>query len=449
MDHNSEHKIVEIEKGISFGASSGTIIEITKKDIEPDALSSKKTANMPWAIWGKNNNYPQDLIDENMQDTTSASALDFKIKAHYGKGLYFYKEALNERGEIVETPILFRDLHPEIKEFFIINDIANQQKGIVRDYEWFTFYYVQYVLNSSFTKIVRMKWQRTKDVRMGKRDVTNGEISKFYLSALWPTPAKDEYKELDAFNPLNPLNPAVPNGLYRHQFASNDKDYYPTAPWQSNKRWLSVSRKIAQWINANIDNSVNIKYHVEIPEKYFLDLYPEKNYATKAECLEARKAAEENLKKAIDLCLAGADNPQKIFYTKFAIDQNGVVLPGWKITVLPNDIKDQAWLNADATAASRITSAHSTDPTLSGLRTGNSLQVGSGSDMREKFNFYMQLHTTIAREITLEWFNIVSRVNGWPEDIKLGYRNVMLDTLNNAKSGYQVQNEQSPTTNAA
>jgi hypothetical protein len=448
MTEEKDHRVVEIEKGISFGAASGAVFEITKRDIEPDSLSSKKVSGMPWAIWGKNNNYPQDTLDENMQDTTSASALDFKIKAHYGKGIFFYEESINEKNEIVQKPILIKDLPPEMKEFWINNDIPNQQKGIVKDYEWWNFYYMQYVPNAAFNKIIRVKWIRTKDVRMGKRDVITNEIPKYYLSALWPTPQKDQYKELPAFNPAHPFNENVPNGIYRHAFVSNDKDYYPTPTWQSNKRWLAVSRKIARWIDANIDNSVNIKYHVEIPEKYFIDLYPDKHYDSRGECMSARKTAEEQLKRDIDLCLAGADNPSKIFYTKFAVDSNGQVMPGWKITPLENKINDTAWLSADATAASRITSGHSTDPTLSGLRTGNSLQVGSGSDMREKFNFYMQLHTTIAREITLDWFSIVSRINGWPENIKLGYRDVLLDTLNNAKAGFKVQNEEAPTANS-
>jgi hypothetical protein len=445
MSDAQDYRIIEIEKGVSFGAASGSVIEITKKDIEPDALSARKASGMPWAIWGKNNNYPQETIDENSQDTTSAGALEFKIKAHYGKGLFFYEEYINERDEVAIRPILTKDLPQEIKDFWILNDIPSQQKGVVKDYEWWNFYYIQYILDGNFSKIRRIKWHRTKDIRISKRDVITGEIPKYYLSALWPVPAKEQYREIPSFNPLDPLKETVPNGLYRHMFVSNDKDYYPTASWQSNKRWLAVSRKIAQWINANIDNSVNIKYHIEIPEKYFTDLYPEKNYESRNECLTARKEAEEALKRDLDKCLAGADNASKIFYTKFAVDVNGVIQPGWKITELKNDIKDSAWLNADSTAASRITSGHSTDPTLSGLRTGNTLQVGSGSDMREKFNAYVQLHTTIPREITLEWFYIVSRVNKWPENIKLGYRDLMLDTLNNAKEGFQVQNEPSPT----
>jgi hypothetical protein len=441
--------ITEIQKGISFGMASGAIIEITKRDIEPDALSKQQTSAVPWAIWGKDNNYPQRVIDENMQDTTSASALDFKTKAHYGKGLYIYQESVTPDGVEKKTPRLLKDCPADMQEFFWRNNIASFQLGLVQDYEWWNFLYVQYIINASCTKILGVKWQRTKDVRSGKRNVVSGEVPSYYLSALWPKPMESHYIELPAFIPWNELSETVPNGLYKHQLPSIDKDYYPTAKWQSNHRWLSVSRKISQWINANIDNSVNIKYHVEIPEQYFIDLYPEKNYESQTACTAARVQAEKSLKEEIDKCLAGAENAQKIFYTKFAVDANGEPRPGWKINVLPNEIKDAAWLSADATAASRILSAHGVDPTLSGLRTGNSLQVGSGSDMREKFNFYLQLHTTIGRQVTTEWFDFVSRVNGWPPDIKIGFRDVYLDTLNNAKTGVQVQNEPSPTSAAA
>jgi len=444
---HTEQSIIEIEKGISFGMASGAIIEVTKEVIEPDAVSKRQASAMPWAIWGKDNDYPQRIIDQNMQDTTSAGALDFKTKAHYGKGVYFYREDV-VKGKEVKHPLRIKDLIPEMQQFYYKNDLQNFSQGIIQDFEWWNAYHTQYILNASYNKIVRIKWQRTKDIRSAKRNVLTGEVGGYYLSAAWPKPAKDEYVFVPAFDMENPLNPDVPNGIYKHQLLSVDKDYYPTPKWQSNLRWLRVSVKVAQWIDSNIDNSVNLKYHVEIPEKYFIDLFPEKRYDSKEACIRARREAEENLKSEIDRCLAGASNAQKIFYTKFAVDATGQILPGWKINELKNDIKDGAWLSADATAASRITSAHGVDPTLSGLRTGNSLQVGSGSDMREKFNFYMQLHTAIPRQTTLEWFDVVKRVNGWPDDIMIGYRDVMLDTLDNAKSGFQVENEESPTSNS-
>jgi len=438
-----DQRVVEIEKGYSFGMASGTIIEITKKEIEPDAMPRAKSAVLDYAIWGKNNNKPQEIIDTTKQETTSLGALRFKILAHFGKGLYFYRESIQGDKEI-KTPMMIKELPVEMQEFYYTNDLNTFQFMNVMNYEWFEFFPVQYICNASYNKIKWVRAHRTKDLRIGKRDKLRGEVPNFFLSALWPKPIQSEYATVPAFDRNYPFE--VANGIYKHETADISNDYYPTASWLSALRWMEVAMKIPRWINANIDNSINIKYHVEIPEQYFIDLYPEKNYASKDLCLAARKAAEAELKSEIDKCLAGADNAQKIFYTKFAVDpMTNQVRPGWKINVLPNDMKDGAWLNADATAAARISSAHNVDASLTALVTGSNLNVGSGSDSREKFNIHMQMKTVLPRQKTLEWYDIVQRANRWPEDIKLGYRDITLETLNTAKQGYQVAHEPSPT----
>jgi hypothetical protein len=442
--HNPDSTVVEIDKKVSFGYASGSIIEITKKETEPDAMAGASVSAVPYAIWGKDNDRPQQIIDQNMQETTSAGALDFKIKAHFGRGLYFYKESISGAGKEIKTPMMIRELPAEMQEFYYNNDIQHFQHNLVANYEWFTFFPVQYICNASFNKIKWIKAHRTKDVRIGKRNVRTGEVPNYYLSAIWPKPKSEEYATVPAFDRHNPFE--VANGIYKHECPSVDKDYYPTAYWQSNLHWMRVAMKIPKWIGANIDNSVNIKYHVEIPEQYFIDLYPEKNFDSKALCLAARMKAEVDIKQEIDKCLAGAENAQKIFYTKFAVDPvTNQVRPGWKITVIENKIMDQAWLNADATAAARISSAHSVNPSLTSLVTGSNLNVGSGSDTREKFNVHMQLHTVLPRQKTLEWYDIVQRANRWPEDIKLGYRDLILDTIDNTPSGTLVEHKPNPT----
>lgn len=444
MELKDKH-VIDIEKGISFGASSGAIMEVTKAATEPDAVKKKETGNKPWAVWGKNNNFPQDLIDENKQDVASTGALRFKINAHYGKGLYFYKEQLNKSGQKEKIPMLWADIPAEIKEFWWRNDLPNLFKAVINDYEWFNHYNVQYIPNLGKNKIYQIKHQRAANVRKEKRDPVTGDILQYYLSAKWPNPDENQYATVPAFDRLNPF--AQPNGIYQHSLLSVDRDYYPDALWHSNLKWLKIANKIATWIESNIDNSANIKYHVEIPEQYFIDLYPEQRYDSKDECYAARKKAEEELKTKIDECLTGAKNASKIFYTKFAVDHEGKPVPGWKINELKNDIKDSAWLNGFSTAAAAIVTAHGVPPSLTNLVMSNNLNVGSGSDTREKFNFYMQLHTVIPREITLEPWEFVKRFNKWPEDIHLGYENIILQTLNENKSGYLEQTEASPTSN--
>jgi hypothetical protein len=435
--------IKEIESGISFGARSGTIFTITKREAEPDSVLVNTIAGKPWALWGSDNNYAQRLIDENMSQETSAGALLFKVFAHWGKGLFFHEKDVDADGNEKIKMIKFSKLPQEIKTFFKVNDLNNFTQANALDFEWFNFYYTQYIPSKLGNKIVGVNHIRTKDVRLHKRDPITGEIPTAFLSGLWPIPRTDQIVEIPMFDKKDPLKES--NAIAKHQLVSIDRDYYPTSYWQSNYSWLRTAKKIPVWINSNIDNAASIKYHVEIPEQYFVDLYPESNYKSLDECLAARKEAEIKVKNEIDECLTGAENASKIFYTKFAVDANGAPIPGWKINELKNDLKESAWINAYNTAAAAICTAHGVDPGLSGLRSAGALNVGSGSDTREKFNLYTQMKTPIPRQTTMEWWENVKEINGWDEDIHLGYRDIYLDTIDKTKTGVQTQNEQSPT----
>jgi len=441
----NNHQIVEIEKGVSFGKKSGSVIEITKQTIEPDTTPGLINATGKFARWGSDNNRPQRVIDENMQDGTSAGALRFKIMAHIGAGLYFYRQKF-ENGKIFIEPLpdeeVYR-LYPEIEEFDWVNDIENFQQSIVSDFEWHSFFHVQYIPNIAGNKILNVKWQRAKDVRCELRNPNTGEIDNYLLSGEWPQENSSKIAKIPSFKRLDPFK--VPNGIHMHRLPSVDKDYYPTPYWQSNLQWLEVAKKIPQWISANIDNSINIKYHIQIPEKYFQDLYPDSRYDSQEAAMAARKTAEEEIKTNIDTMLAGATNASKTFYTKFAMDENGQILPGWSITELKNELKDAAWLNAYGTAAAAIATAHGVPPSLQGLILSNGLGTGSASDTREQFNFYLQLNTIIPRQTTLEPWNFVKRFNKWPKDLHRGYKNIVLQTLDENKSGYAMQNEPNQT----
>ncbi len=434
-------QIEQITNGISFGKRSGSIIEIKKAAVEPDTIYPQASTTSRWARWGTDNNRPQQIIDENMEDGGSAGALRFKIQAHYGAGIQFYKRRTENDKEII-IPIRDEDLPDEMQDFFWNIDLENLQQGVVSDFEWWSFYYVQYIFSKS-DKIIDVKWQRAKDVRSELRNKKTGNIDNYGLSGLWPYESEATTAVVPALDRSNPTS--KPNAIYMHKLASIDKDYYPTPYWQSNLRWLAVAKKIPVWINSNIDNSVNIKYHIEIPQQYFLSLYPIEMFDNEQERMKAMTEAEEKLKDQIDIMLSGKENVSKIFYTKFATDENGEIIPGWKITELSNEVKDGAWLNAYGTAAAAIATAHGVPPSLQGLILSNGLGTGSGSDVREQFNFYLQLNTIIPRQTTQEWYNFVKRVNGWPKDIHMGQRNIILQSLNENRSGFATSNEAAPT----
>jgi len=436
-----KYSIEELNKGIHFGKKSSTVMEVTKSAIEPDTQMGLASSVYPWANWGADNNYPQQIVDENTQDTTSAGALSFKVKAHYGLGLRLFKKRVEKDKEIIE-PVLIEQ-YPEIDDFFYENDIENLQEELITDFEWFNQIYTQLIPNKAKTKIVQLSRKMAVKTRLAKRDPKTGRINNIYYSGEWPNPVTGNYATVPVFDKRDPFRHS--NAVFIHRQPSVDKDYYPTPSWYSNLRWLSVAKKVPTWINSNISNSINLKYHIEIPEAYFLALYPRENYDSDEIWRKTLVKAETELKQKMDDFLAGEQNAMKTFYSKFAVDDQGNPLPGWKITPLTNDLKDQAWLQAYGTAAAAIATAHSVPPDLTGLILTNSLSGGSGSNVREQFNHYVQMHTIIPRQTTLEWWPIVKRANKWPRELHLGYKNIILQTVDNAKGGFQAENENNST----
>ncbi len=445
--------VERIKNGIYFGSASSAVIETTKEKVEPDDVIDFSAK--PYSRWGVDNRYPQDVVDQNMQDSTSAGALRFKRNAHYGAGIYFYFKEKSESGKPQKEVVVdLEDLPAEVQDFIFLNDIENFSQGLATDFEWWNMCHVGYMPNKLQTRIIGVKWHKAIHMRAELKNQKTGQIDHFYLSGDWhktSEPPEDKIKKIRAFDKMNPFRSY---GVYRHQLVSVDKEYYISPEWHAIMKWLGVVRKIPDWINANIDNSINIKYHIEIPEAYFLALYPREQYESDEKWKAELKTKEKELYDNIDRMLAGAKNASKTFYTKIAVDAEGKPLPGWKFNELGNNMQDEAWLKAYGTGAAAVCTGHGVPPSLAGLILSSGLGTGSASDVREQFNYYLQLNTVQPRQTTTEWWNFVSRFNRWQEEfratfgreIRLGYRNIVLQSVDQNKSGYAQQNEPTPTT---
>lgn len=431
-----------IVQGFAVSELTGTIYETTKREVEPDAGNETKFGSSnPWARWGTDNNYPQRLIDAVMADP-HATLLERRRAMHWGRGLMFFERSVDAKGNEQISIVPDDQVDQEIQDFFFENDMPNFFQGIIADFEWWNNFCVQYITNHT-GKILEVVWQRRKDVRAQLRNRLTGKIDNYYLSGNWPDPQQGEYSVIPAFDPRK----GTTSGIYVHRLVSIDKDYYIQPGWHGINKPLHVASKIWRWILANIDNSINFKYHIEIPLDYFLQKCPVEAYKTDQERMEAIQKLEAATYKKIDDYLSGEKNVHKAFYTKIAVDEAGKALPGWKINVIENKIQDEAWLRAYGMASMAIVSGNGLNPSIAGITLPNGLGSGSASDLREQFNFQMQVMISQGRQTTLEPWEIIKRRNGWRKELHLGYRDVILQTLDQNKSGFAKQNEQSPTSN--
>lgn len=425
--------------GFHVSSTTGTIYETSKAEVEPDASTRTNYSGKLWARWGSDNNYPQRLIDAVMADP-HASLLERRRAMHWGRGLMFYHKHVDEKGNERIELVQEEKVPTEIQDFFWMNDMPNFFQGIIGDFEWWHSFCVQYITNSS-GKVLEVTWQRRKDVRAELRDKATGRINNYYLSGIWPDPQPGEYAVIPVFD----IRKGTQSGIYDHRLMSIDKDYYPQPAWHGITRPLHIAGKIWRWILANIDNSINIKYHVKIPLDYFLQKCPVEAYKTDAERLKAIADMEEATYKKIDQYLSGEKNVHKAFYSKVAVDEKGSTLPGWEIIVIDNKIQDEAWLRAYGMASMAMVSGIGLNPSVAGITLPNGLGSGSASDLREQFNFQMQVMISQGRQTTLEPWEIIKRRNGWPKDLHLGYRDVILQSVDQNKSGFTKQNEDAPT----
>jgi hypothetical protein len=434
----------ELGSGLYLGTGSHAVIETVRSKTEPDTIYI--TSGKPYVRWGQDNNYPQTVLDEVSQEVSAANCLLFKADAHYGKGPVFFTPETDEGGKEKIKIIQRHDLPPAIQDFLYDSDYENFVQGIIEDYTWWDFFYVGYQTNKPGTRILHIDWKRAKDVRPAKRDPKTGVLPAFHLSHNFPNPQEGEVAPVPAFDKRDPFRYGY--SIYQHKRVSNDRDYFPIPKWHSIMSWLSVAKRIPDWIRSNIDNSMNVKWHIKVPYAYVKKQVGRPDLQDSDE--EYKKLFADKAKdifQAIDDSLTGKENVAKRFHEIIYHDDEMKQYPGWELIPLKADINDQAWLKAYDTAMAAIVSGSSTPPGLANVTSASGLGAGSGSNIREEFNFYLQLRTEIPRQTTLEPFEIVKRVNKWPREIYCGYRNVLLNTIDQGKNGFQTQGEQNPTTN--
>lgn len=444
----------EINRASARSIAGPKQFDITRKGQEPDAAPYRPSAkNKKYAVWGKDNRYPADVVDANISDTTSSACLKFKISAHYGKGLFIYKNEVTPDGKESKVPLSLNDpKYKEIKEFFLLNDVENIQQAIITDFEWWNWYVVEFIpgSNEGKKKIAQVNRIPVVNSRLEIQDADTGKINNIYVSGEFggkidpnnakPIPIMTRRDSYDEKFELKSKRAFIARQI------SVDRQYYPFPAWQSNNKFLNLSLEISDWILSNINNSMNIKYHVKYPKSYFENLHPGAAYKTEEERISAIKTEKSTLFTSLDEVLSGTSNAGKYFQS--AVDVNPMKPDmgiGFEIIPIKNETNHDAYLPAFDTSAAAIANAHNAPLDLVGISLSKGMG-GSGSNIRESFNFYMQLHTEIPRQTTLEWLYVAKKIQGWPEEVEFGYRNIVFQSVNENKSGYAVENEANPTT---
>ncbi len=401
------------------------------------------------ASWGKNNDYPQQVIKEVNKNGTATSAIRFLRKAHYGNGLVLMRNDVSDSGKKDPKVVPISEL-ADINEFFRKSQMKRFWKETIIDLEWFSIAFPEYILSNNYATINRVKRQKAAWCRFEMMDETSGLVENVYISEKFgkgssvdvtsefveKIPLIDSYWSADEVRQYCQIN-KITKFIRPIFYPLLDEAYYPESEWHAilKSGWLDVANSVPALKKALFNNQMTIKFLIEIDEQYYKNIYAEE---------WSKKKVEERIKIRTDLVdsindgLVGNDKAGKSIQSMMYTDSTGKQVSAIKITAIDDKLKDGIYLPEAAAANSEILVATGVDAPLIGGAgiPGGSLGAGSGSDKREAFLIHQALCKT-NRETTLEIFEFIQDYNGWDNTIIPGFENTILTTLDKNPTGMQ------------
>lgn len=407
----------------------------TPRDKDDEAGSSEM------ALWGDDNDFPQKVIADVRKDTELGPLVRKNAKLLCSGGVVWGVRDWDDDGNEILTAAP-KAQNQKIAEFMDRSRIASRYlPECSQDLFFFWNAFAEFSLNGKSTEIMQLSTQAAENCRFKKMN-SKGQIDLCYINANFPDAKEDDkltiklpvldpyYAPAEGLREMLAKDKKKQNWIYPLSFASPGCSYYQLADWNGIREsgWLAISQAVPKFKLNLLENQLNIKFHVEIADKYWELKYP--TFRTLKD--EARKKiVADELKVFTDL-MSGVEKSGNSLVTAMVHNaQTNTAYSLWKVTPIDNKIKAGEFLEEGKDASLNKVLAMGIHPALIGAVPNNGLG-GAGSNIREAYN----LHTFLSRaeqEVLLEPLTVVRDFNGWNSDIVFRMKNSFMETLDKGK----------------
>ncbi len=430
-----------IFNGSAYLPGTKTAVTITPRSriTEPATMpltitSGQKEFNV--VKWGKDNSFPDELLETCFKSPIVTAGMLFNINCTYGDGVIYGSWHFDNNGRKV-----FRqktDIEP-INDFFLSNDIDNYIMEQANDLCWFYNVFPEIILNAK-GHIVELRHKEAAFSRWGEMNPNTGLIDNHFYSANWADESKakqdaDITPVLSPFNTIKDLkdriaaNSPAKNKPYRYiipiNMPSPGRSYYQKPYWYSiiESGWLEYSQQIPEFKAALLQNQMVFKYHVELSDDYFTNIFQTEKLTTDEEKFARVKKEYQDLNKF----LTNVKNSGKTVISFIRYDAQGKELRRMKINVIDNKLTGGEYIQDSEEASNIISYGLGVHPSLIGSSPGKNKNI-SGSEARELFIIKQSMLRPF-RDRILRPLYIVKALNQWPKDIDFVIPNTTLKTL--------------------
>jgi len=414
---------------------------IAESGKEPVSIEGKTKPGRGYVHWGEDNNLPNTVMERVKDVPQIMGGMPFLVNIIYGDGIVYGRYKMEGKKKVFEETLD----NKEINAFFQKNDINGYLLEQCTDIVWFSNAFPELGLNKDGTKIVTLRHKDAVFSRWESMDPKTGLIENHFYTANWKTVDPETVEVTPVLHPFNtvenlqiemgiiPDNKGIKRTPKRYRFIyplnlpSPGRNYYQKPPWYSiiESGWLDFAKEIPEFKKALLANSMLIKYHVELDEKYFEKIFAAEGIKEEDKKRKRIRKEYEDLEKF----LKDNKNTGATVISFVRTDAAGKEVRAMKINVINNKQTNEGgeYIQDSEEVSNIIFFALGVIPALIGPSPGKNKTI-SGSEARELF-IIKQALTKPIRDRLLRPLYIIKEYNKWPEDIHFAIPNIVLTTL--------------------
>lgn len=321
--------------------------------------------------------------------------------------------------------------------------LARQFLGVCQDFKHFGFAVSVIILNEGGDKIVRILRKEACYVHFAPAD-RSGNIP-YILYANWRnTVSSDEVERIELLNAQSPLSDLQVRAKKIKKFAvlsripTPDSTYYPIPYYAAlfKGKWYNIKQLIGIAKEAKLKNSAPIKYHIEIANSFWNNIFKVEGITDRIKQQERVNQEKDNI---INF-LTGMENSGKVLFSTFYVSPNGEEQHDVVINKIETDKEGGDWATDIIEAVNMMCFTMRVHSNLVGSVPGKTQTNNSGSDKRELYTIAQALQKPY-HDLLFNVHRLIIRFNRWTA-VKPDCPFIQLTTLDENKDAKQVSTEQ-------
>ncbi|MEO6282183.1 MAG: hypothetical protein ABIN80_23030 [Dyadobacter sp.] len=438
--------IIFPDSNTALSAAGKAVITMEQPGAQPSQpiVKDNLTINTTGMVsWGDANDFPQEVLKKGRNSTIIPTALKWQANLISTPVIPFQVDYDDEGKQKLSY---VRD--NEIHEFLNNRHFKRYQRESANDIFWFLNIFPELILSKNRKKITHIHPNDASYCRLGSQNA-NGVSEFTYINANWPYGSVDSDETIkvrtldpyqyDLVDWMRDQHTGDFKFIYPSSYPTPGTTFYQLAHWDGIRTsgWLDVLAKVPILKKALFENQMIIKYHIEIPREYWENQFGDEWIKGDD---RARSLIKQNKVAEIERRLMGAEKAGVALATEFGVSAvDGKTIEGWKINVLPDRLKDGAYLADNMEATAHLLYALGIDPALFGFASKEMGSRSGGSDKRESLLIYLsQLQPY--RDVQYEPLNFIADYNGWAKKypgLVFGTTQTLLTTLDTGAGSKQ------------